>query len=212
MSLNRREMLRLGAAGAGGLLLSSAASSQMLAVIDPSLGRRPDRAGGAAAAPRRSTPLGDQSGTLFQRPRPRSIRTPGIRDSRFIGIVDFSLRRRATRASMSSICRAARSKAIRVAHGRGSDPDHIGLRRALLEPASVRKPPRTAPTPPPKLSRQIRPFDEGPRPRLVQQQCRVPRHRDPQCLVCRAGHDRRSTASSAAPKAASRSAAQTSGR
>ena len=30
MSLNRREMLRLGAAGAGGLLLSGAASSQVL--------------------------------------------------------------------------------------------------------------------------------------------------------------------------------------
>ena len=30
MSLNRREMLRLGAAGAGGLILSSAAMSQVL--------------------------------------------------------------------------------------------------------------------------------------------------------------------------------------
>ena len=65
MSLNRREMLRLGAASAGGLLLSSAASSQILL---PSILPGPmaplDPLAPVAAAP--STPLGIDP-VLFQR-------------------------------------------------------------------------------------------------------------------------------------------------
>ena len=75
MSLNRREMLRLGAAGAGGLLLSGAASSQSPAVnalaraAGPSTRWRRCRAAPASRRRRAgSTP------PCFQRPRRRSIR------------------------------------------------------------------------------------------------------------------------------------------
>ena len=172
MSLNRREMLRLGAAGAGGLLLSVAASSQIaIAAVDlarPPIGsacagsaarRRPDRAGRHQSD---AVPQG-QGGARFARIGFATAISSASSISRWA---------RASRASTSSTCRAARSKAIRVAHGRGSDPDHTRLPRAFLEPVRLGSDVERRLHHRRDLSRQIRAFDEGPRPRLVQQQCR----------------------------------------
>ena len=79
------------------------------------------------------------------------------------------------RASTSCICRAARSKAIRVAHGRGSDPDHCGFLEHFSNQFGSEATSNGAYMTAEHLSRQVRAFDEGPRPRLVEQQCREPR-------------------------------------
>src|SRR5262245_47617241 len=90
-SLNRREMLRLGAAGAGGLLLSSAASSQGLAPsiltqpMAPIVPAKPTLA--APVAP--TAPVGIDP-SLFQKAKAAlDSHRIAARDS--IGIVDFSL-------------------------------------------------------------------------------------------------------------------------
>src|SRR5690242_17182739 len=99
MSLNRREMLRLGAAGAGGLILSSAAVSQVLpGLVAPN--------GSGAVTPNPSTPAATPAlvpaqpvavpagpagidPQLFARAKAAmNSHQVGPRDS--IGIVDFS--------------------------------------------------------------------------------------------------------------------------
>ena len=93
MSLNRREMLRLGAAGAGGLLLSGAASSQVLpssvfarpaAPVDP-LAPAP-----AVSAPVAPAAPGGINPVLFNKAKAALDSRPWIRNRDFIGIVDFN--------------------------------------------------------------------------------------------------------------------------
>jgi len=123
MSLNRREMLRLGAAGAGGFLLSSAASSQILlpSILPPPMAPV-DPLAPVAAAP--TTPLNIDP-ALFQRAKAAlDSHRIAARDS--MGIVDFSLASREARFHLVSLANG-QVESFRVAHGRGSDPDHSGF-------------------------------------------------------------------------------------
>ena len=138
-------------------------------------------------------------------PRPRSTSTRSRRATRSASSTSPS--RRASRASTSSTCAAARSKATASPTAAAPTPT---TRASSSASRTI-----SAATPVERhlhhrrlLPGQVRAFDEGPRPRLVEQQRRAARHRHPQRLVCRGRHDPASTASSAARKAASRSAAK----
>jgi hypothetical protein len=118
MSLNRREMLRLGAVGAGGVMLSSAASSVGL----PPIVLQPPRAPmPVPAAPR--APWGiDQK--LFERAR-AALDVHRIRARDWIGIADFSQPSRDPRFHVVNLLNGT-AESFRVAHGSGSDPAHSG--------------------------------------------------------------------------------------
>ncbi len=127
MSLNRREMLRLGAAGAGGLLLTSAASSQSLptsvfarpaAPIDPLAPVRPTPA----------TPLapGGINPTLFSKAKAALNSRPWVTHRDFIGIVDFAAPSSDPRFHVVHLP-SGQVESHRVAHGSGSDRAHTGF-------------------------------------------------------------------------------------
>jgi len=126
MSLDRREMLRLGAAGAAGLILSSAASSQIV----PGLIASPNATSGTVplarvpaqpAAPAAPAGIDPQ---LFQRAK-AALDSHRIwaRDS--IGIADFSQPSSQARFHLVDLQNGTVESHL-VAHGRGSDPDHSG--------------------------------------------------------------------------------------
>ncbi len=123
-SLNRREMLRLGAAGAGGLLLSSAGASQGL---PSSVFARPmaplDPLAPVPAAP--ATPLGIDP-KLFQRAK-AALDSHGrnVRYRDVIGIVDFSMHSHQPRFHVVDLL-SGQVESHAVAHGKGSDPAHSG--------------------------------------------------------------------------------------
>jgi hypothetical protein len=118
MSLNRREMLRLGAVGVGGAMLSSAASSVGL----PSVVLQPQpRFMPVPAAPR--APLGiDQK--LFERAR-AALDLHRIHARDWIGIADFSQPSRDPRFHVVNLLNGT-AESFRVAHGSGSDRAHSG--------------------------------------------------------------------------------------
>ncbi|WP_294120924.1 murein L,D-transpeptidase catalytic domain family protein [Sphingomonas sp.] len=121
--MNRREMLRLGAAGAGGLLLSSAASSQGLGpsiLTQPMVPIAPVTRVPAAPV----TPLAIDS-SLFERAK-ASLDAHRIAARDSIGIVDFSMASRDPRFHLVDLA-GGTVESFRVAHGRGSDPDHSGF-------------------------------------------------------------------------------------
>ena len=120
MSLNRREMLRLGAAGAGSVILSSAASPATL----PSLVFAAPPVPAAPIAPP-TAPLGVDA-KLFARAKAALDSRPWIRDRNVIGIVDFSLASRDPRFHLVDLLSGQVDSHL-VAHGRGSDPDHSGF-------------------------------------------------------------------------------------
>ena len=127
MSLNRREMLRLGAAGAGGLLLSGAASSQIL----PSSVFAPATTPVSPPAPVSPAPLVPSSPAgispiLFNKAKAALDSRPWIRDRDFIGIVDFAASSSDPRFHVVHLP-SGHVESHRVAHGRGSDPDHSGF-------------------------------------------------------------------------------------
>src|SRR4029078_11185424 len=123
MSLNRREMLRLGAAGAGGLILSSAAMSQVLpGVLTPQssgpvtpnpLSRVPAQPAAVPAAP------AGIDAALFARAK-AGVDQHRIwaRDS--IGIADFSKESSEPRFHVVNLQDGTVESHL-VAHGRGSD-------------------------------------------------------------------------------------------
>ena len=122
MSLNRREMLRLGAVGAGGLLLSSAASSvglpslvfkAPLPKIDPLSPLVPS-----------VSPIGINP-KLFARAKAALDSRPWIARRDVIGVVDFSSPSADPRFHLVDLLNGT-VESHRVAHGRGSDPDHSG--------------------------------------------------------------------------------------
>lgn len=125
MSLNRREMLRLGSAGAGGLLLSSAAFSN---AIPSSLFARPltPPAPAMPLAPAPAVP-GGINPALFARAKAALDSHGGlVRHRDIIGIVDFSMDSGHQRFHVVDL-RNGQVESHAVAHGRGSDPDHSGF-------------------------------------------------------------------------------------
>lgn len=128
MSLNRREMLRLGAAGAGGLILSSAAMSQVL----PGM-LNPQPTGTAAANPLApvpaqpvaapSAPMGVDP-QLFARAK-AALDQHQIWPRDVIGIGDFSRPSSEARFHLVDLQNGTVESHL-VCHGRGSDPGHSG--------------------------------------------------------------------------------------
>ncbi len=126
MTLNRREMLRLGAAGAAGAILSSAAASQVLP------GSLLPRAPAPTPVPPR--PLVSQHAVLsapggidpqlFARAK-AALDQHRIWARDYIGVVDFSRPSAESRFHVVDL-RNGMVESFRVAHGRGSDPDHSG--------------------------------------------------------------------------------------
>ena len=120
MSLNRREMLRLGAVGAGGVMLSSAASSVGLPSI---VFQAPARAP-VAPRPQFQAPAGIDP-MLFQRAR-AAIDSHRIAARDWIGIADFSRSSSDRRFHVVDL-RNGQVESYHVAHGQGSDPGHSGF-------------------------------------------------------------------------------------
>ena len=128
MSLNRREMLRLGAYGAAGAILSTAASSSVLPSLVP------------------TTPTPDPLASLIPQPQAQILApsAPGGIDAQLfakakaaldshkvwprdtVGIVDFSKPSNEERFYLVDLA-SGEVESHRVAHGRGSDPDHSGF-------------------------------------------------------------------------------------
>lgn len=127
MSLNRREMLRLGAAGAGGLLISSAASSVPLSfnnfIIPPATPPAPDPLAPIVSTP--SAPAGINP-HLFQKAKAALDSRPWIKQRDFIGVVDFGLGSGDARFHVVHLP-SGTVESYPVSHGRGSDPNHDGF-------------------------------------------------------------------------------------
>src|SRR5678815_1646229 len=120
MSLNRREMLRLGAVGMGGAMLSSAASSVGLPSI---VFQNPPRPA-LVPQPQLQAPAGIDP-MLFQRAKAALMAHPvAARD--VIGIADFSRPSNEPRFHVVDLASGQVDSHL-VAHGRGSDPDHSGF-------------------------------------------------------------------------------------
>jgi hypothetical protein len=121
MSLNRREMLRLGACGAAGVILSSSAASQVLPSILTAQPRTPLPPAQplVPAAPAGIDP------TLFAKAK-AALDTHKVWPRDSIGIVDFSQPSSDPRFFVVDLM-SGNVESHRVAHGRGSDPDHSGF-------------------------------------------------------------------------------------
>jgi hypothetical protein len=129
MPLNRREMLRWGLVGAGGLLVSSAATSTGLPSIVYSVPPPPPR---PVLLPQAPAGIDAQ---LFARAKAAlDSHRIAARDS--IGIIDFSRPSADPRFHVVDLMNGT-AQSYRVAHGRGSDPDHSGfLERFSNRPGS----------------------------------------------------------------------------
>ena len=125
MSLNRREMLRLGAAGAGGLLVSSAASSVPLpmGILTAPPVKLPLS---TPAAPIAATAPGGINPQLFQKAKAALDSRPWIKTRDFIGVVDFNKSSAEGRFHLVHLP-TGQVESFPVAHGRGSDPAHSGF-------------------------------------------------------------------------------------
>jgi hypothetical protein len=125
MSLNRREMLRLGAMGAAGAVLSTAASSSVLQLYPGPQGLDP-----LAPTPLAPKPLAPASPMgidpqLFGRAKAAlDSHRVGPRDA--MAIVDFSGPSSEPRFHVVDLQNGTVESHL-VAHGRGSDPDHSGF-------------------------------------------------------------------------------------
>ena len=127
MTLNRREMLRLGAYGATAAIISTAASSSVLGPLVTAT--TPDPLAPLPVQPRPqiltpSAPAGIDPQLFAKAKAALDSHRIGPRDS--IGIVDFSKPSNEERFFVVDL-RSGTVEAHRVAHGRGSDPDHSGF-------------------------------------------------------------------------------------
>lgn len=122
MTLDRREMLRLGAIGAGGLMISSAASSvgiPLNGLASPGLVPPP-------LAPPAPALVGINPQLLARAKAALATHGAAIRYRDTIGVVDFSLPSAAPRFHLVDLL-AGKVDSFRVAHGKGSDPEHSGF-------------------------------------------------------------------------------------
>jgi hypothetical protein len=128
MSLNRREMLRLGAMGAAGAILSTAASSSVLPSVlvpqQPLLGGRNPLAPVPAQARAPLAPAGIDP-QLFARAK-AALDQHGVYARDSIGIADFSRPSSEPRFHVVDLQNGTVESHL-VCHGRGSDPDHSGF-------------------------------------------------------------------------------------
>ena len=125
MSLNRRELLRIGAMAAGGAILSSSASSQILpGVVYAPTNAGPDPLAPLAATPQLTVPAGINPQLLERAKAALNSHQVWPRDT--IGVVDFSLPSSDPRFHVVDL-QNGKVDSYRVAHGRGSDPDHSGF-------------------------------------------------------------------------------------
>ena len=127
MTLNRREMLRLGTMGAAGVMLSSSAASNslptLLAPAQPPL--MPNPRPTVPAQPRVLTAPGGIDPQLFARAK-AALDTHKVWARDAMAIVDFSRPSNEERFYVVDLM-SGQVEAHRVAHGRGSDPDHSGF-------------------------------------------------------------------------------------
>ena len=124
MTVDRRGLLRMGAVGAGGLLISSAASSVGIPInglVSPGLIPDP-------LAPVQLSPaLPGISPQLLERAKAALARHgASIRYRDTIGVVDFALPSAQPRFHLVDLL-AGKVDSFRVAHGKGSDPEHSGF-------------------------------------------------------------------------------------
>jgi len=127
VSLNRREMLRLGAMGAAGALISSSASSQVVPglLLPQTPAAATPNPWAPATQPVIPTAPGGIDPQLFARAKAAlDMHKIAPRDS--IGIVDFSKPSSDPRFYLVDLM-SGNVDSYRVAHGRGSDPDHSGF-------------------------------------------------------------------------------------
>jgi len=125
MSLNRREMLRLGAAGAGGLILSSAAASQALpGLLMPATGTANPLAPVPAQPQAPTAPVGIDPQLFARAKAALDQHQIGPRD--VIGVADFSRPSSEQRFHLVDLQNGTVQSHL-VCHGRGSDPDHSGM-------------------------------------------------------------------------------------
>lgn len=127
MSLNRREMLRLGGMGAAGLVLSSSAASSSLSPISLVLNANGEPVIPAPAQPAQPATSAAPAGIdpqLFARAK-AALDQHQIYARDSIGIADFSKPSSEPRFHVVDL-RSGNVDSYRVAHGRGSDPDHSG--------------------------------------------------------------------------------------
>jgi len=127
MSLNRREMLRLGAAGAAGLILSSAASSQIVPglIVPPASGSgAPNPLASLPARPQVPAAPAGIDPQLFARAK-AALEQHQVWPRDMIGIADFSKPSSEARFHLVDLQNGTVESHL-VAHGRGSDPDHSG--------------------------------------------------------------------------------------
>ena len=126
MSLNRREMLRLGAMGAAGAILSSAASSSVLpSVFTPAPGAAPLPPAPSVPQPilQPAAPSGINP-QLFARAK-AALDQHRIAARDWMAVVDFSLPSSDKRFHVVDL-RSGEVESFHVAHGSGSDPSHCG--------------------------------------------------------------------------------------
>ncbi len=191
MSLNRREMLRLGAYGAAGVILSSAASASTPMpsfVYPPSAGSDPLAPFPAAPQARYcpAAPAGIDPRLLARAKAALDQHKIAPRDT--IGIVDFSQPSSDPRFHLVDLL-SGRVDSHLVAHGRGSDPDHSGfVERFSNEFRSHATSSGTYVTSD-YYNGKYGLSMKRPRPRLEQLQRRAARNRHSQRLVCRGRHD-----------------------
>ncbi len=119
--IERRDILRMGAIGAGGLMISSAASP----VGIPLNGLAPPVPAIPPIAP--FPPVAGINPQLLERAKAALARhgaTIRYRDT--IGVVDFSLASGTPRFHLVDLL-SGKVDSFRVAHGKGSDPEHSGF-------------------------------------------------------------------------------------